>query len=132
MRSGTRTGTTRGAATAIEFGGRPAPRRTKIRSFRSWRNAAGTVLGYISAELPSGLGVNNLKLMIGPEGKRWIAMPSGRQVDRDGNPRLDVNGKQLWSPTIEFANRKVADAFRDVILDALREQHPEALGGDQP
>jgi hypothetical protein len=69
--------------------------------------------------------INDVKLMVGPKGSRWLAMPSVKQLDRDGNPRLDANGKALWSPIIEFADRATQDRFRDMVLDLLRASHPE-------
>jgi DNA-binding cell septation regulator SpoVG len=109
---------------------RPALAATvKIRRWYAHPNSAGTLLGYVSAELPSGLIINDLKLMVGPKGQPWIAMPSQRQLDREGNPRSGPNGKQLWSQTIEFTTRAAADRFRDLVLDALRRQHPEAFDG---
>ena len=71
--------------------------------------------------------VHDLKLIIGPTGKPWLAMPSQKQVDRDGTPRLDANGKQTYTQFVEFASRSAADRFRHLVLDALRLEHPEAL-----
>ena len=90
----------------------------------------GSMLAFLSVELPSGMIVNDLKLMIGPTGKPWLAMPSQKQVDRDGNPRLDANGKQTYTQFVEFASRSAADRFRHLVLAALRLEHPEALGGE--
>ena len=73
--------------------------------------------------------VHDLKLIIGPTGKPWLAMPSRQQLDRDGNPRLDANGKQTYTQLVEFASRSAADRFRHLVLDALRLEHPEALAG---
>jgi DNA-binding cell septation regulator SpoVG len=91
---------------------------------------AGSMRGFLSVELPSGMVVNDLKLMIGPTGKPWLAMPSQKQVDRDGTPRLDANGKQTYTQFVEFANRSAADRFRHLVLAAFRQQHPEALAGE--
>ena len=91
----------------------------------------GSLRGFLSVELPSGMIVNDLKLMIGPAGKPWLAMPSQKQADRDGNPRLDANGKQTYTQFVEFANRSAADRFRHLELAALRQQHPEALAGEE-
>jgi hypothetical protein len=112
----------------IHLAQRPAPAATaKIRRWCRHPNAAGTLLDYLSAELPSRMIVNDLKLMVGPKRQPWIAMPSQRQLDREGNRRTGPDGKQLWSQTIEFATRAAADRFRDLVLDALRCQHPEAF-----
>ena len=105
----------------------PPPPSAKIKRWQPARNAAGTVLGYLDVELPSGMVINGSKLMVGPNGKHWVAMPSERQLDRDGNRRLDANGKQLWSPIVEFATRDARVRFNELILAALRRQHPGAL-----
>ena len=117
---------------AAAWGRRPAgnparatTRSAKIRKFTPFRNEAGTVLGFLSIQTVSGLVINDVKLMVGPKGSRWLAMPSVKQLDRDGNPRLDANGKALWSPIIEFADRATQDRFRDTVLDLLRASHPE-------
>jgi hypothetical protein len=108
------------------WGARPQP-TAKIRRWQTLRNSAGTMLGFLSIELPSRLIINEARLMIGQNGKHWIARPAVKQVDQDGNRRLDVNGKQLWSPIVEFASRDASEKFRDLVLDALHRQHPEAL-----
>ena len=57
--------------------------------------ARGTPCGHRSApaprplvELPSGLGIHDIKLMVGPAGRRWLAMPSQKQLDHDGDTLL--------------------------------------------
>jgi hypothetical protein len=94
--------------------------QVRILSWRPWRNDAGTVLGFISAELPSGMIVNGLKLMVGPKGKPWVACPATKREVPDG-------GKPVWDPTIEFASREVRDRFGAVILTALRAYDPHAF-----
>src|SRR5262245_3947920 len=80
-------------AEAATWGVRPVPVLPKILKWIEHRNAAGTVLGYLSVELPSGLIINDLKLMVGPKGKRWVSMPSVMQTDKEGNPIVGSNGK---------------------------------------
>ena len=101
----------------------------KIRRWQPFQNPARTMLGYLSVQLPSGMIVNDLKLMVGPSGKFWVAMPSQKHLDREGRPRLDANGKPTYNQIIEFVDRAAADRFRDLVLDALRREHPDALGG---
>jgi DNA-binding cell septation regulator SpoVG len=115
------------AATAAGFGGRPHPRQAKIRKFTAWQNEARTVAGFLSIELPSGLIVNDCKLMVGPQGRRWIALPAIKQLDAEGQPRLGADGKTIWTPIIEFTSRDVRDKFNEVVLAALRRSHPEAF-----
>jgi hypothetical protein len=112
---------------------KPAPaasRTPKIRKLTLFRNEARTVLAFLSAEQPSGMIVNDMKLMVGPKGRRWIAMPSVKQLDREGAPRLDANGKPMWSPIIEFVDRATADRFGEMILVALRSQYPDLFEGE--
>jgi hypothetical protein len=94
--------------------------QARIISWRPWRNPAGTVLGFLSAQMPSGLVIHGLKLMIGPAGKHWVAMPATKREAADG-------GKAAWDPIIEFADREARDRFGAGILAALREQHPDAF-----
>jgi len=105
----------------------PRPPSAKIMRWRPARNAAGTVLGYLDVELPSGMVINDAKLMVGPAGKHWIALPAIKQTGKDGEPRLDDNGKQLWSPIIEIPSQDARDRFNELVLAALRRQHPGAL-----
>ena len=116
------------AATRATWGHRSGP-DARIRRWQPYRNSAGTMCGYLDVQLPSGMTINGCKLMVGPNGKCWVAMPSERQVDKDGNPRLDAHSKQIWSPVVEFANCASADRFRDLVLEALRRDYPNALTG---
>jgi DNA-binding cell septation regulator SpoVG len=70
--------------------------------------------------------IHDLRLMAGRNGP-WVAMPGKPQLDRDGQPRLDANGRQTYSKIVEFRDRKTADKFRDQVMEAVRQQHPEAL-----
>jgi len=99
----------------------PQPRICKFAPYRN-----GAMRAWFSIELASGLVLYDLRLMVGPNGP-WIAMPATRQVDRDGNSRRDANGKELWTPIIDFRNRQTRDKFRDMALALLRRNHPEAF-----
>ena len=110
-----------------------APERSKptcAKILRFTPHQTGSLRGFLSVEMPSGLIINDLKLMLGPTGKPWLAMPSQKRVDRDGNPVVGPNGKQTYTQTVEFASRSAADRFRHLVLDALRQKHPEALLGE--
>ena len=105
----------------------PEPR---IGKFTPFQNAAGTLLGFVTIELPSGLILNDCKLMVGPQGRRWIGMPAVKQLDRDGNPRFDANGKPLWNQIVEFRDRAVRDRFNRAVIEALRTTHAELFEGE--
>lgn len=106
---------------------RPMTSRVQIRKFTPFRNDAGTVLGFLDAEMPSGMIINGMKLMGGPKGGFWIALPAVKRLNPDGTERLNAKGKVVWDPIVEFANCETADKFRDLVLDALREQRPQAF-----
>jgi hypothetical protein len=63
--------------------------------------------------------VHGLKLMVGPAGKRWVGMPDNKRRDRDDRPMLDANG-----------DRASRDRFGDLVLAALRVEHPELFDGE--
>ena len=112
------------AATATAWGDRPRARRMKIRKWAPYRS--GAALGFIDVELPSGMILIGLRLMSGNAGP-WVALPAQKQLDRDGNPRRDVNGKPVFNQIVEFRNRATADKFTAEVITALRCEHPEAL-----
>jgi hypothetical protein len=105
----------------------------KIKRFSPYRNEAGTVLAFLSVEHPSGLILHQCKLMVGSKGTRWIATPAVRETDSDGRPKLDINGKPIWQPIVEFRDKLTRQRWQDTILVALRKAHPEAFDdGDVP
>jgi hypothetical protein len=81
---------------------------------------------FLSVELPSGMVVHDLRLMAGKNGF-WIALPAQKQLDRDGNPRLDANCRALYSQIVEFRDRATTDRFAAMILKVIRAEHSGAL-----
>lgn len=110
-------------AEAATWGGKPV-RQAKLRKWTAYRNPAGTMLGFLSVELASGIIVNDLKLMVGPKGSRWIAMPA-KQRDRG-----DATGKAVWDDYLEFRDKATREKFQDQILAVLRREHPEAFADE--
>jgi DNA-binding cell septation regulator SpoVG len=70
----------------------------------------GTLCGFFSATLHSSMVIHDMTLHEKNEA-RWVGMPAREWTDSKG-------GKQ-YAKLIEFANRRVADKFRDQILEAL-------------
>ena len=66
--------------------------------------------------------------MTGKNG-HWIAMPAVKQFDRDGQPRLDANGKPIFWPLVEFRDRATADRFNDMVIALVRAADPTFPGG---
>jgi DNA-binding cell septation regulator SpoVG len=91
------------------------------------RHQSGSLEGFCCVQLASGLIVYDIRIMCGKEGSLWCAMPAQRQVDRDGNPRSDANGKPIYSQIVEFRDKATADRFRDMVLSLIRVEHPGDL-----
>jgi len=118
------------AGEAAAWGLRPeASRQPQRARLRKWTpHASGALLGFLSVELASGLILNDLRLMTGKNG-HWIAMPAVKQFDRDGQPRLDANGKPIFWPLVEFRDRATADRFNDMVIALVRAADPTFPGG---
>jgi hypothetical protein len=86
--------------------------------------ATGKMLGFFSAELPSGLVIHGLKLMAGSRGDFWIASPSVMKTAASGEPSVDAAGKPVWNNFIEFRSRDVRANFENLLLNALRAAYP--------
>jgi hypothetical protein len=68
----------------------------KIRRWQPFRNPAGTMLGFLSVALPSGLIINDAKLMLGQAGKHRIALPAVKQL------RHEASRSPRWASTSRF------------------------------
>ena len=69
-----------------------------------------TLRGFFSATLPSGMVIHNLTLHE-KNGARWVGLPS-REWTTD-------TGEKNYAKLIEFADRHIANRFRDHVLEAL-------------
>jgi len=87
---------------------------------------SGALLGFCSVQLPSGMILNDLRIMTGRNGL-WVAMPAQKQLDRDGQPRLDANGKPIYSQIVEFKDKPTPDRFRAMVLELARAECPGDL-----
>jgi hypothetical protein len=85
------------------------------------------MLWFLTLELPSGLVINDARLMIGPQERRWFAIPEVKQTDADGKRRF-IDGKQAWRAIVEFQNRSGRQRFEEQVLGELRRQHPGLEG----
>lgn len=104
------------------FGRLPsAPGRLQLLKWAPYVNSAKTMLGFLAVELPSGMILRDLRLMVGPKGARFLAMPSVKS---------ERNGQPSWSDIVDFRDRATRDRFQDPILGLLRREHPEAFKGE--
>lgn len=97
-------------------GGNGGHRSTTLQ-ITAWKPfSKGTLKGFFSATMPSGLVFHDLMLHE-KNGARWIAFPA-----REWRNAL---GEKQFARFIEFRDRRTADRFRDAVLDAL-DRHLEA------
>jgi hypothetical protein len=90
-----------------------------------WRTLlSGTLQGFITLTLPSGLVLNDCTLHQ-KGNRRWIGLP-GKPKLEDGRHRIDpATGKRLYTPVVEIPARAVRDKFRAQALAAVdRLLHP--------
>lgn len=64
------------------------------------------------------------------EGRRWAQLPARPQL-RDGVPVTDTAGKVAYFPTMQFANRDVANAFSSAVCAAILRHDPSAFSLDR-
>ena len=75
------------------WGGKPETPRVLILAWREQRNAAGTMLGFVDVELPSGMQLYGCKLMVSTNRNLWIALPSSVRRSDAGETVLDEKGR---------------------------------------
>ncbi len=85
-----------------------------------------SLMGFVKAELPSGMIIADITILTGERGP-WASPPSKPMVGRDGAVLKDDAGKTKYSPIIEFASKEIRDRFSTTIIDALRLSHPDAF-----
>jgi DNA-binding cell septation regulator SpoVG len=93
---------------------------------------AGSLLAFLDIETGSGLVIRDCRVMRSENGAYWIATPSVKQVDKEGNPVPDPKrpGKALHKKLVDFRDRAVRDKSTASVIAALRRQHPKLLGGE--
>jgi DNA-binding cell septation regulator SpoVG len=90
------------------------------------------MLGFLSVGTPSGLVVHSLKLMVGPKGTRWIAMPHIKRRDQEDRPMLGDGGKPIYDAVIEFRDREARDRFGGPVKEAHRAYAVRRLAEGKP
>ncbi len=97
-------------------------------SILSWKPvAAGGLLGFLDARLPSGLILHEIAIMRGKNGTPWASAPSKPMLDRNGCAMLDAAGKRRYVPCVSFTDAVTRKRFSEAVIEALRRSNPEAL-----
>jgi hypothetical protein len=105
---------------------RETPRRLQLIEFRPLTK--GALRGFASIHLPLGVTISDCPVLVSG-GKAWVSLPSKPQLNGDGTPRRDANGKVLYVPILRWSERDLANRFSDTVVALVRERYPDALDG---
>jgi len=86
-----------------------------------------TLRGFADVRLPNGLIVREIPVHE-THGRRWAALPSKPQIDRDGQLRR-VDGKIAYTPVLEWDSRELREGWYDRVVALVRQAHPDDLDG---
>jgi DNA-binding cell septation regulator SpoVG len=87
-----------------------------------------TLLGFCIAEFASGLVIGDITILNGERGP-WASPPSKPMITGDGTVMKDAGGKIRYSPFIAFTTKEIRSRWSDLVIEAMRATHPEALDG---
>jgi hypothetical protein len=92
----------------------------------SWKPLnKGALRGFATVELPIGLKLIDCPVFVGDKGP-FAALPAKPELDRDGKRRTDVNGKAIYSPTVEWRERALGDRFSAAVVALVHRQLDES------
>jgi hypothetical protein len=84
--------------------------------------------GFARVRLPSGLILHDVGIHTGGDHKAWASPPSRPMLDHEDRALRGPDGKIIrYATIIAFATKEHRDRFSQVVVDAMREAHPEAL-----
>lgn len=99
-------------------------------SLIGWKSLPRNSLrGFATIRLGKSLSIKDVAVHCS-HGKRWAALPSKPQIDRDGNVLKDPNGKIKYVPILEWLDRAVAEDFSNSVIEAVEREHPHETEGD--
>jgi hypothetical protein len=99
----------------------------KCESFRPRRTAA--LRGFCDVLLvETGLHIRDVGLFE-KDGRRWVMLPGRPQINREGHPLKDQDGKVKYATILHF-ECEARDKFTDAVIRAVLEQHPHVFDGD--
>lgn len=87
-----------------------------------------SLIGFAKIEQPSGMIISDVTILTSERGP-WASPPSKPMITGDGVAMKDAAGKIRYSPFIEFKSKDVRSRWSDLVIEAMRATHPEALDG---
>jgi len=88
--------------------------------------AKNTLIGFATVRTPSGMVFHDVGVHR-QGGSMWASPASKPMLSRDGMQMRDAAGKARWSPIVSFADKRTRDRWSAGVIEALRQQYPEAL-----
>ena len=105
----------------------PNSRSYLLRRLVAWKShRSGLFYGFATIEPAIGLRLNDCPILDSPKGP-WVALPARPALYRDGQRKIDVNGKGIYLPTAEWHNRAHDDEFSQTVIVLARRAHTEDL-----
>jgi hypothetical protein len=90
---------------------------------------AGQMLGFFTTETQSGLVIPDFRALRNKAGEIWIGLPNKPMLSPDGQVLVDDAGKRSYQPTITFRDKSTEKKFLELVVQALRRDHPELFAG---
>ena len=113
------------AAIAVGYGDKPPSRQLRLISWKPLPR--GNLRGFATVEISAiGLRLIDVAILTGSNGP-WAALPSKPELDRDGRRKVDINGKPIYTPVLEWRTREISDRFSAAVIAAVRQAHPGDL-----
>jgi DNA-binding cell septation regulator SpoVG len=89
--------------------------------------AKGQLRGFCTVELPPGLILSDLPVLLGNDGF-WVALPGKPVLDETGRQKRDINGKAEYQPIGKWTSRELSDRFSARVISLIDERYPGVLG----
>ena len=97
-------------------------------AFRPVRKPGSSIRGFAHVQIGA-LKISDV-MILQKDGRAWANMPSKPRMTREGHPATDKNGRQLYAPIVEWANKDSAERFSDSLIAEIQRSHPDELDPD--
>src|ERR1051326_2552865 len=79
--------------------------------------------GFATIELPIGLIISDVPVLVGSNGRPWASLPSKPQLTSDGVARRGEDGRIQYSPILKWRDRSLSERFSDAVVAAVEAEH---------
>jgi hypothetical protein len=89
----------------------------------------GALRSFCTVELPIGLKIHDVLVLVAARGAAWAGLPAKPQLDKEGRQKVDATGNGLYRPVRERRDRVPRDRFSAALVELILAEHPDALDG---